>query len=474
VFLVVIVSDTRSAECMKRDFKEFKDFIKGKKTAVVGIGVSNIPLINFLVDLGAQVTAFDKKTEKQLGEIAGEFEERGVKLSLGDNYLDKLSGFEVVFKTPSMRIDSEALVKVSAEGAYITSEMEEFVKYCPAKVYGITGSDGKTTTTTIVYNLLKEQGYNTWVGGNIGNPLFAEIEQIKPEDKAVLELSSFQLMTMKVSPAVAIVTNLTPNHLDIHKDMEEYVEAKKNIFKFQDNNGLLVLNRENDITYSFCDEAEGSVRLFSSKRKLQDGACYEDGNIVIEGKEICTAKEIVIKGMHNVENFMAAFLAVWNDVTIETMRKVAYSLKGVAHRNEFVRELDGVRYYNDSIGSSPTRTLATTSVFDKPVILIAGGYDKHIPFEPLAEEGYRNIKKLILLGDTREKIKAVFDKLTVDKNVNIPIYVVDSFEEAVEKSREVAVPGDYVVLSPACASFDMFTNFEIRGNRFRELVNQMK
>jgi UDP-N-acetylmuramoylalanine--D-glutamate ligase len=459
---------------MKRDFKEFKDFIKGKKTAVVGIGVSNIPLINFLVDLGAQVTAFDKKNEIQLGEVAGEFKEKGVKLSLGENYLHRLSGFEVVFKTPSMRIDSEALVRARGEGAYITSEMEEFVRYCPAKVYGITGSDGKTTTTTIVYNLLKEQGYNTWVGGNIGKPLFAEIEKIKPEDKVVLELSSFQLMTMNVSTEVAIVTNLTPNHLDIHKDMEEYVEAKRNIFKYQDNNGLLVLNRENDITYSFYNEAAGKASLFSSKRKLQHGAYYQDGKIVVEGAEVCEVKDIVIKGMHNVENFMAAFLAVKEDVSIDTMKKVAYTLKGVAHRNEFVRELDGVRYYNDSIGSSPTRTLATISVFDRPVILIAGGYDKHIPFEPLAEEGYDKIKKLILLGDTREKIKAVFDKLAVNKNVNIPVYVVDSFEEAVEKSREVAEPGDYVVLSPACASFDMFVNFEVRGNRFRELVNQMK
>jgi UDP-N-acetylmuramoylalanine--D-glutamate ligase len=459
---------------MKKDFNEFKAFIKGKNTAVVGIGVSNIPLINFLVELGAKVTAFDKKKEEQLGDLVEEFTKKGVKLSLGENYLSNLTGFDVVFKTPSMRIDSSALVKAKEEGAYITSEMEEFVKYCPAKVYGITGSDGKTTTTTIVYNLLKEAGYTTWVGGNIGNPLFSHIEEMTEEHKVVLELSSFQLMTMTVSPQVSIVTNITPNHLDMHKGMEEYVDAKKNIFKFQEKEDLLILNRDNEITNSIVGEAKGKVKIFSRKEEIADGAFYSNGKIFVQGNEICDTKNIIIKGMHNVENYMAAFLAVKDDVTADVMRKVAYSLTGVAHRNEFVRDVDGVKYYNDSIGSSPTRTLATISVFEKPVILIVGGYDKHIPFEPLAEEGYTKIKKLILLGDTKYSIKEVFDKVTVEKAVDIPMYIVDSFEEAVDKAREISETGDYVVLSPACASFDMFPNFEVRGNRFRELVNNMK
>ncbi len=234
---------------MKKDFNEFKQFIKNKKVAVVGIGVSNIPLINFLVELGAVVTAFDKKSKEQLGEIATEFEGKGVKLSLGENYLDSLTGFEVVFKTPSMRIDSAALVKAKNEGAYITSEMEEFVRYTKGKVFAVTGSDGKTTTTTIISKLLSEEGYKTWVGGNIGNPLFAQIEEIKDEDKVVLELSSFQLMTMREEIDVAVCTNLAPNHLDMHKDMQEYIDAKKNIFLYQKENDLLVVNREKEITY---------------------------------------------------------------------------------------------------------------------------------------------------------------------------------------------------------------------------------
>lgn len=459
---------------MKRDFKEFKEFIKDKNVAVVGMGVSNIPLIHFLVKLGAKVTGFDKKDEKALGQVAEEFKAKGVRLSLGEDYLEYLTGFDVIFKTPSMRIDSECLLKAKEEGAYITSEMEEFVKYCPAKVFGVTGSDGKTTTTSLIYNMLKEEGYKTWVGGNIGTPLFASIENITESDKVVLELSSFQLMTMKNSPQVSVVTNLSPNHLDMHKGMEEYVEAKKKIFKYQDSKDLLILNRENEITYSFIPEAKGNMKLFSSKRSLEDGAYFENGYLYLLDSRVCHKDEIIIKGMHNVENYLAAFLAVREEVSIETMRKVVTTFKGVEHRNEFIRELDGVRYYNDSIGSSPTRTLATISVFDKPVILIAGGYDKNIPFEPLAEKGYQNVKELILLGVTKDKIKTVFDRVMKEKNVYIPVHIVNSLEEAVDKSREISKAGDAVVLSPACASFDMFPNFEVRGNRFREIVNKLK
>ncbi|MDP4088726.1 MAG: UDP-N-acetylmuramoyl-L-alanine--D-glutamate ligase [Bacillota bacterium] len=458
---------------MNKDFRLFKKFIKGKRTAVVGIGVSNIPLINFLLQLGAEVTAFDKKSAEDLGDTARDFIQKGVTLCLGEGYLKKLTGFEVVFKTPSMRIDSEALKLTKEEGAYITSEMEEFMRYCPAKMYGITGSDGKTTTTTIIYNLLKEQGYKTWVGGNIGAPLFSKIEEISENDRVVLELSSFQLMTIETSPEVAVVTNVTPNHLDMHKDMQEYIDSKKNIFKFQDNNSLLVLNRDNEITNSFVPEARGRVRLFSRMTEEPEGGCYKEGRLYACGDKICSREDIVIKGLHNVENYLAAFLATRDEVSIETMKKVASAFRGVEHRNEFVREVDGVKYYNDSIGSSPTRTLATISVFDKPVILIAGGYDKHIPFEPLAERGLDRIKVLVLLGATKNSIKNVFEKVMAERKTFIPIYTVDSLEDAVFKGRAVSEQGDYVVLSPACASFDMFPNFEVRGNKFRDIVNSL-
>lgn len=455
---------------MKKDFKEFKKFIVGKKVAVVGIGVSNIPLINFLLDLGATVTAFDKKTKEELGEVAIDFNNKGVELELGDAYLDNLNGFDVVFKTPSMRIDSESLVKAKKEGAYITSEMEEFVRYTKGKVYGITGSDGKTTTTTIISKLLEEQGYKTWVGGNIGTPLFSQIENINESDKVVLELSSFQLMTMSERIDVAICTNLAPNHLDMHKGMQEYIDSKKNIFLYQDSSDLLVVNRENEITYGFKKEAKGIVKEFSSKREIEDGAYYKDGVLYLEGKEVCKKDDIVIKGLHNVENYLAAFIATKDDVSLETMKKVAESFAGVEHRCELVRELDGVKYYNDSIASSPTRTLAGLKAFGEKVIVIAGGYDKHIPFEPLAYEGYPYIKELILIGATKNKIKSVFDKLEQEKGIRINIKMAESLEEAVNMAKEIAGVGDIITLSPACASFDMYPNFMVRGNKFKEIV----
>ncbi|WP_297714492.1 UDP-N-acetylmuramoyl-L-alanine--D-glutamate ligase [Clostridium sp.] len=456
-----------------KDFCEFKKFINGKNVAVVGIGVSNIPLINFLVKLGANVTGFDMKSEEALGEIAVEFKKKGVKLELGEKYLEKLTGYEVIFKTPSMRIDCEALVRAKKEGAYITSEMEEFVRYCKGKIYAITGSDGKTTTTTIISKLLEAQGYKTWVGGNIGTPLFSNIEEIEENHMVVLELSSFQLMTMNLPVDVAVVTNLAPNHLDMHKDMQEYIDAKKNIFLYQSNDSVLVLNRENDITYGFESEAKAEIREFSSKRVLKNGAYFNEGILYLDGNVVCKKDDIVIKGMHNVENYLAAFTATKDNVEIETMKRVAESFAGVEHRCELVREIDGVKYYNDSIASSPTRTLAGLFAFERKVILIAGGYDKHIPFEPLAEKGYPFIKELILLGNTKESIKEAFDKLRLNKNINVPIIMVDSLEEAVNKAKEIAQDGDVVTLSPACASFDMFPNFVVRGNRFKEIVNSL-
>lgn len=458
---------------MKKDFNEFKKFINGKKVGVVGIGVSNIPLINFLVELGANVTAFDMKTEEQLGETAVDFKQKGVSLSLGKNYLDALTGFEVVFKTPSMRIDCDALVRVKNEGAYITSEMEEFVRYCKGKIFAVTGSDGKTTTTTMISKLLMEEGYKTWVGGNIGTPLFAQIEDVKEEDMVVLELSSFQLMTMNLPMEVVICTNLAPNHLDMHKDMQEYIDAKKNIFLYGKEDGIVILNRENEITHSFIPEVKGKVLEFSSKRVLKDGAYYEDGKLYLQGKEVIEKEDILLSGMHNVENYLAAFLATKDDVSIETMKKVAETFGGVAHRCELVREINGVKYYNDSIASNPTRTLAGLHAFNRRVIIIAGGYDKHIPFEPLAEEGHPFIKELILMGATKDKIKEVFVKLEEEKGIKIPMKEAKDLEDAVKIAREIAKEGDIVTLSPACASFDMFPNFEIRGNKFKEIINNI-
>lgn len=457
---------------MKKDFDEFKSFIKGKNTAVVGIGISNTPLIYFLKDLGAEVTAFDMKSLNELGNIGEKLVKDGIKLELGKDYLDKLKGYQVIFKTPSLRPDNPALTAAKKQGAYITSEMEEFVRYVKGNVIAVTGSDGKTTTTTLIYNMLKEAGYRTYVGGNIGTPLFSKIEEITEKDMVVLELSSFQLMTMNVPIDIAVITNVSPNHLDIHKDMEEYINAKKNIFKYQDSDSVLILNEDNEITNSMRAEAKGKVFMFSRRNSVKNGACLEEDYLTLLGKKICSRNDVMLLGDHNIENLLAAMLSVKDYVKPEILAKVSITFKGVEHRQELVRTFDEVKYYNDSIASSPTRTLAGLKSYKKPVILIAGGYDKHIPFDVLAEEGIDKIKALILTGNTKEIIYKAFEKIMNERKINLPVFMVNSFEEAVLKAKDIANPGDIVTLSPACASFDMFKNFEERGKYFKDIVNK--
>lgn len=454
---------------MKRDFNEFKTYIKGKKVGVVGIGVSNIPLIRFLVQLGAEVSAFDQRTIENLSNEVLEFGDN-IKLYLGEDYLDNLHGLDMVFKTPGMRFDNPYLHSVKEEGAIITSEMEEFLKYCPGRTIGVTGSDGKTTTTTIIGEILKKSGYKVYVGGNIGTPLFSRIEEIREQDMVVLELSSFQLMTMTVSPEIALITNLTPNHLDIHKDMEEYIDAKKNIFRYQDENDLLILNEDNEITRGFAEEAKGKVEFFSSQKENED-AYYNDGSLYLRYERIVDLKEMRVKGIHNAENFLGAFLAVEDYVTKDVMRNLALEFSGVKHRCQFIRELEGVSYYNDSIASSPTRTIASIKSLEKKVNVILGGYDKNLDFAPLAEEGHAYMKNIVLVGDTKYKIREVFDNLSETKGIHIPMFIAETFEDAVLLLKSISKDGDIAILSPACASFDMFRNFEARGDRFIELVN---
>lgn len=454
---------------MDRDFNDFIAFIQGRKIGVVGLGVSNIPLIRFLSQRGAKVYGFDRRALADLDPAILDFQDQ-VTLFLGENYLDQLTGMDIIFKTPGMRIDHPALVKAKAEGAIITSEMEEFLKYCKGRTIGITGSDGKTTTTTVVGEILKKAGYKVYVGGNIGTPLFTLVEEIRPVDMVVLELSSFQLMTMTTSPEIAIVTNITENHLDVHKDMAEYIEAKKNIFRFQHPGDLLILNEDNDITRSFAEEAQGKVEFFSSKKENED-AYYSDGSLYLRDERVVDLKEMKVKGIHNAENFLAAFLATEDFVLRPVMRELALEFAGVRHRCQFVREFEGVSYYNDSIASTPTRTLASIRSLEQKVNIILGGYDKHLDYTPLAEEGHPYLKNVILVGDTRFKIQEVFRKLSDEQGIHIPVRMAESFEDAVDQLRLVSRKGDIAILSPACASFDHFANFEIRGNRFIEIVN---
>ena len=460
--------------------EEFKKDIKGKYVAIMGMGVSNTPLIRYLMDLDANITVFDKKTEDELGKsFIEEYVLQGVQFSLGENYLDNLHGYDIIFRSPGIIPDVEQIQKEVDRGAILTSEIEKLIELTPSKVIGITGSDGKTTTTTLIYTMLKEEGYNCYLGGNIGTPLFAKIDEMKPDDIIVLELSSFQLMTLKNSPSISIVTNVSPNHLDVHKSYEEYIEAKKNIFRFQNENDIVVLNYDNDITRDFAFEAKGEVRFFSRKQRLEKGVIVQDNKIKIvtpeSEEEIMNIDDILLLGMHNVENACTAIAAVKDLVKKESIVKVLTTFKGVEHREEFVRELNGVKWYNDSIGSSPTRTIAGLASFKTKVVLIAGGYDKHLDYTDMGKYILDHVKVLILMGQTKEKIKeATLSELKKrEGSVNLPIIECNTLEEAIKSASENSKSGDVVFFSPASASFDMFKNFVERGKKFKEIVNNL-
>lgn len=471
-------ADKERENMMDNKIKSFFDHINGKTIALCGIGGSNLPLIKLFTKYGAKVLACDKRDREALGENAQLAEEYGAALRLGENYLTDLDA-DIIFRTPGMKFYMDELTAARNKGAVVTSEMEVFFDLCPCKIIAVTGSDGKTTTTTIISEILKAQGYTVHLGGNIGRPLLPDIETIAQNDVAVVELSSFQLISMRKSPDIAVVTNLAPNHLDIHKDMQEYIDSKKNIVLHQNAFGKAVLNLDNDISYSFKDYVRGSKFFFSRKNEVENGAYLSaDGDIVMNeyGKKtvIMKAENIKIPGLHNIENYLAAISAVWGMASAETIKNVAENFGGVEHRAELVRVLDGVRYYNDAIGTSPTRTVkGMLSLFEQKIILIAGGYDKKIPYDEMGRVIPGTVKTLILFGATADKIEAAA-KAAPDYSDGNPLIIrVNNMEEAVDAARKNAVSGDIVAMSPASASFDMYKNFAEKGLHFKRIVNSL-
>jgi UDP-N-acetylmuramoylalanine--D-glutamate ligase len=466
----------------------FKQFIKGKHVAVLGVGISNRPLIRYIAKLGARITAFDQLPEDDpvLKKTMQAFQSEKISLSwsIGPDYLDKLHGFDVIFRTPKMRWDRPELRAERACGAIITSEMEVFMELCPANLLGITGSDGKTTTTTLISLILKQAGYTVHLGGNIGTPLLDQIETIRPQDQVVLELSSFQLMSMRKSPEIAVITNISPNHLDVHKDYQEYIDAKKNLMLYQPFYGRLVLNAANYVTRSLAVDARGSVAYFSRTPTDLDVGFFVDQDVLVyqdknEKTPIVEAGEIRIPGKHNVENFLAAAAAVWPLVKPEHIAAVARTFPGVEHRLELVRELDGVRYYNSSIDTSPNRTKAALRALaerGEQAVLILGGQDKKCDYTGLGEAIVSVSRKMIYCGANTgmidEGLKREAPFAGVDYQ-SLEIVHCSSYEEAVLTAQKMAVPGEIVVLSPAGTSFDRFRHFEERGNLFKKLVNQL-
>lgn len=442
---------------------------RGRRIAVLGLGVSNQPLMGLLLGAGLDVTGCDWTPREKQSEAVLALERRGAKLRLGEDYLTGLKA-DVVFRTPGMLPTMPEIQDLAARGAEITSEMEVFFEICPCTILAVTGSDGKTTTTTLIAEMLKAAGRRVFLGGNIGTPLLPRSDEMQPEDLAVVELSSFQLMDMRRSPHIAVVTNLAPNHLDHHRDMDEYVTAKKQIFLHQSADDVLVLNRDNAITDGFTPEARGTVRKFSRRERLDRGVCLDGGVIYRDGAPLLRQEEIKLPGIHNVENYMAAIAAVEGLVPDDCIRQVAREFGGVEHRIELVREKDGVRYYNDSIASSPSRTIAGLRSFPQKVILIAGGYDKNIPYDVLGPELCAHVKTLVLTGATAPKIRTAAERAAAGGLTCPEILDVPDFYDAIRRAAAAAKPGDVVILSPASASFDCFKNFMVRGEEFKKTV----
>ena len=453
---------------MNSKFEEYFSSLKNKKIAVLGLGVSNRPLVKLLLEFGCDVIGCDKTPREKLDDEVLALEKAGCKLHVGETYLDGVEA-DIVFRTPGMHPSNPAIEALRARGAEVTSEMEVFFEVCPCTLLAVTGSDGKTTTTTLVSEMLKAAGKTVWLGGNIGTPLLPLVREMKETDYAVVELSSFQLMDMKRSPARAVITNLAPNHLDIHKDMAEYIEAKTNIFRYQDERGLLILNADNAITSGF--RGNGTTRFFS--RQKEADVCVTDGVICRHGEKVLPVGDILIPGVHNVENYMAAIAMVEGLVDDETIRHVAKTFGGVEHRIELVRVKDGVKFYNDSIASSPSRTIAGLRSFRSKVILIAGGYDKHIPYDVLGPEICKHVKKLFLGGATGEKIRQAVISCPEYDSQKLEIMDCGSFEPAVRAAAAAAKAGDVVLMSPASAAFDQFKNFMVRGEYYKKLVKEL-
>ena len=454
---------------MNNAFDTYFQSLKGKRIAVFGLGVSNRPLVRLLLEFGCDVLGCDRTPREQLDQEVLDLEALGCKLSVGEHYLDNLEA-DLVFRTPGMHPENPALVELRGKGAEVTSEMEVFFEVCPCTRIAVTGSDGKTTTTTLVSEMLKAEGHTVWLGGNIGTPLLPLVRQMRTDDYAVVELSSFQLMDMTRSPHIALITNLAPNHLDVHKDMEEYVEAKKNIYRFQSDVDVLVVNADNGITAPL--SGPGETRTFSRQGK-NVFVRLEDGMIYRRDEAVLAKADILLPGEHNVENYMAAIAVVEGLVSDETVRSVAKTFGGVEHRIELVRVKDGVRYYNDSIASSPSRTIAGLLSFSEKVILIAGGYDKHIPYDVLGPVVCDHAKKVFLGGATGPQIQAAVEHCADYKPGCPEIIDCGDFASAVTKAAEIAVSGDVVLMSPASAAFDQFKNFMVRGQFFKKMVMEL-
>ncbi len=469
---------------MNQALSSWKQGIKDKRIAVIGAGISNRPLLRWLYPINSQITVFDRMapSDDRLRAIQKDFQDRGFSLEwiTGQGYLDQLTGFDVIFRTPRMRVDLPELVRERERGAIITSEIALFTELCPAPITAVTGSDGKTTTTTLISLILEAGGHRVHTGGNIGTPLIDRIEQIRPQDRVVLELSSFQLLDMAQRVHCAVVTNIIPNHLDFHLDFEEYAEAKKNILHWQEEGDCLVLNAEDDFSKSLVGEARAEVSFFNKREgEGRTSAWRQAGKLWIQTREdrvpqlIMDEQEVLLPGSFNLGNLLAAAVATAGEVSLDAVRQVGRSFKGVAHRMELVGEAEGIRWYNSSVDSSPARTIRTLSAFGErrqPLVLITGGQDKSSDYTGLGRAIAGTTRRLVLCGQNADLILQNLEMEMGPALEEMRIEKAKDYREAVALARDLAEAGDAILLSPAGTSYDRYHHFEERGDHFRRLL----
>ncbi len=464
---------------MTEQIEAFYKSLAGKKVAFIGTGVTNQSCIELFAKHGALITLCDQKPSLEaFGPLARRLQALDIRFSLGPGYLEGLKGQDMIMRTPGFENFRPELQAARAAGVQVTSEMQLFFELCPCPIVAVTGSDGKTTTTTLIAEMLKAAGRTVHLGGNLGRALLPVAQDMAPADVAVVELSSFQLISMTRSPHIAVVTNVTPNHLDHHKDMQEYIDAKRNILLYQRPGDMAVLGYENDITRAMAADVKGELRWFTRLSETADGGFLrEDGMLCLaRGGRVTPVVhkgEVGLRGLHNIENLLAAMTAVWGLVPVEAMARVSREFKGVEHRIEPVRTLDGVQWFNDSIATSPTRVIAGLRSFEQKLIIIAGGSDKGISFAPMVPDVLEHVKILILTGATARKIEDAVRADPAFAASGLVIRQAADMAQAVQIARDLARPGDIVSLSPACASFDSYPNFEARGRHYKQLVNAL-
>jgi UDP-N-acetylmuramoylalanine--D-glutamate ligase len=452
---------------------------KGERVTIIGLGREGIALARYLSGRGAKVTVTDIKNANRLRSALDELTGLPIRYLLGGHPREALDA-DTIFVSPGVPMQIRLLREAQERGIALSSETKLFFSLCPAPIIGITGSSGKTTTTALVGEILKAQGRRTFVGGNIGSPLINLVDQLKEEDSVVMELSSFQLAGLDRSPHIAALLNLSPNHLDRHESMDDYVAAKTNIVKFQGPGDHAILNADQSLTREVARLCRGQVALFSHDEQVDAGAFLDRESVVVrwkgETRTVCDVSEIRLLGPHNVDNVLAACaITAAARADIGAMRTAVTSFGGVEHRLQPVAQIGGARYYDDSIATSPQRTIAALNSFANPIILLAGGREKHLPLEELAQLILARAKALVLFGEAAPLLEqAVLDANPADRGRRLPIYHSADMREAVLAAARLTEEGDVVLLSPACTSFDMYKDFAERGAHFQSLVRELE